>query len=321
MKKMRLKVLILSLLFSLPFWWGVNIFQGKLENYFTAEISKPLTNLTFVNFSKNEKEKEIKKSPLPLELEAKSAISLKINQKGEEEILFEKDSQRPLPIASLTKLMTSFIAFQIYEKQTLLLISKEAVSQEENIGNFKVGERISVENLVKSALLESSNDAAFAIAEGIISPQNKIGVENFVKFMNLEAKSLGLENTFFVNPTGLDSDTVNYSSAKDLAKLTKVILEKNPKIFEISSKEVLVILDGKGKFHHLAKNTNKLVKELKIVGQKTGYTEKAGGCMILILKNKKNEYLLNVILGTPTLEKRESEMKKLINYLKENKLW
>lgn len=316
---MRLKILVISILLSVPFWWGINIFQKELENYFTAEISEPLKNLSLVNFSK--KAKEIENPPL-LEIEAKSAISLKINQKGEEEILFEKDSMRPLPIASLTKLMTSFIAFQIYDPQTLLFISKEAISQQENIGNFKIGERISVENLIKSALLESSNDSTFALAEGIISSQNKVGVENFVKFMNLEARNLNLENTFFVNPTGLDSEFSNYSTAKDLAKLSRIILEKNPKIFDISSKKELVITDENGKFHHLAINRNKLIEEnLEIIGQKTGYTEKAGGCMILILKNEKGEYIINVILGTPTLEKRESEMKKLINYLKENKLW
>lgn len=318
---MRLKILIISILISIPFWWGLNIFQQKLENYFTAEISKPLTNLKLVNFSKEKNLKETKK-PLNFKLEAKSAISLKINQKGEEEILFEKDPEKPLPIASLAKLMTSFIAFQIYHPQTILFVSKEAISQEEDIGKFKKGEKISVENLIKSVLLESSNDAAFAIAEGIISSKNKIGVENFIKFMNLEAENLDLKNTFFVNPTGLDSQKTNYSTAKDLAKLSKIILEKNPKIFEISSKELSLILDNKGKVHHLAINRNKLLKkDWMIVGQKTGYTEKAGGCMILILKNKKDEYLINVILGTPNLEKRELEMEKLINYLKENKLW
>jgi len=168
-----------------------------------------------------------------------------------------------------------------------------------------------VETLLYIMLIESSNDAAYALAE-------TIGLDNFIDKMNQKAKELGMEDTYFINTTGLDvNDSLptltNFSTAQDMARLSKYILLKDPKIFEISSLNYYEAMNASGNFHHLAINTNELLNlNSHVIGGKTGYTPKAGGCMILILKPEKGGYIINVILGTVSQEARFEEMKKLV---------
>jgi D-alanyl-D-alanine carboxypeptidase (penicillin-binding protein 5/6) len=148
----------------------------------------------------------------------------------------------------------------------------------------------------------SSNDAAYALAE-------QIGVKDFVNKMNEKAKEIGLENTHFSNPTGLDpenlkwslenSDYFNYSTAKDLVLLGKYILENYPLIFEFSNQ----------------KNKIQLLENQRLVGMKTGYTDEAGGCIFLIFSNDNGDYFLNVILGAKSKEERFLQMQKLIDWI------
>ncbi|MCP6719384.1 MAG: serine-type D-Ala-D-Ala carboxypeptidase, partial [Patescibacteria group bacterium] len=128
--------------------------------------------------------------------------------------------------------------------------------------------------------------------------------------MNQKAKSLGIKNTHFTNPTGLDpiyeNISPNYSTAKELIKLSKYILENNPLIFEISLKKGPYLI--KNGLSSLYFSSNQ-----EVVGGKTGYTEKAGGCMIVILKNEKDNIFINVILGADYPQERIQEMQKLID--------
>ncbi len=293
--------------FTISAFWalGINISQKNVEDFFYAQISKPFENPVLVKIPPKPKKPK-------LEINAESAISFKINKAGREKIVFKKDPEKTLHIASLTKLMTALIVLENtpeddYNFKNPISISKEAESQEDVpiYGNLREGETLTVEKLLDLMLIYSSNDAAFALSE-------VIGKEEFVEKMNQKAQALGLENTHFVNPTGLDpedQETIpNYSSAKDLVSLSKYILKNYPLIFEISIKKgPYPTKNGVSDLH--------LSEGQKFIGGKTGYTEKAGGCMLVIFEDKKGSRFINIILGTESPEDRVKEMQKLINWL------
>jgi D-alanyl-D-alanine carboxypeptidase (penicillin-binding protein 5/6) len=279
----------------------INFSQMKLENFLAAQITKPLEEINFVRFEKPKKP--------PLELNVKAALSIRLNpqKKIKERVLFSKNENEILPIASLTKLITALVVIENQENYPFkeqIKISREAALQEDvpEYGNLKAGERKTIEELLNLMLVFSSNDAAYALAE-------KIGVENFVNKMNEKAKEIGLESTHFSNPTGLDpenlkwnlenKDYFNYSTAKDLVFLGKYILENYPLIFEFSNQ----------------KSKIQLLENQHLVGMKTGYTDEAGGCIFLIFSNENGDYFLNVILGAKSKEERFLQMQKLVDWI------
>lgn len=310
----NLKVFLVAFFLSLPFWLGINFFQNYLENVFYAQISQPFEEMSFVKIPPRPQKPK-------LELQAKSAISVKINKFDRKKILFQEESNLPLPIASLTKLMTAIIVLEDsnYDSgKTWVTISEKAVAQGEDSGNLKIGDKLSVKDLLYIMLIESSNDAAWALAE-------EIGVKDFVEKMNQKTNELGLENTHFINPTGLDPEDTryslvnledfNYSSAEDLVELAQYILNHYPIIFDISLKMSYEVLDNSGQFHHLAVNKNEFLREIpNVIGGKTGFTEEAGACILLLLEDEKENTFFNVILGTSSVQNRIEEVQKLINY-------
>ncbi len=305
MKRKRFKFFLIGLLSSLVFTFAVNGAEKSLETFFMEQVYFPPN--TFL--AQVSRENLVKKTPFDFNIEAKSALVLKIEADGTQTVIFDKDSDQPLPIASLTKLMTVLVSLESQPLSQKIEITSQIISQQGNSGSLKVGERISVKELIKMALVESSNDAADALAE--IS-----GREDFVTLMNLKAKEIGLRSTRFSTPTGLEAED-NFSTARDLANLVILILKRYPLILDISSQSSITILSENEKPHHIAFNTNDLlavgeIQDLKIVGGKTGYTDEAGGCIILVLKDQDNNYFINIILGTGLRESRFSEMKKLI---------
>ncbi len=335
-----IKIFLLSFVSGLFFWYGTNALGEDLEDFFFAQISYPVQEIFF---SIPPKDKKPRIPVSVLDIKAKSVFSVKIDKRGRQEIFYEKNSDKVLPIASLSKLMTALIVFrypEYYDFSKPITISKQAVAQEESFGALKYGEKISIDDLLHITLIESSNDAAYALSEIIsrgtdIEPKKR--AEPFIGLMNLEIeKKLGLKNTKLVNPTGLDPENLelpkNISCAKDLIKMSSFILQKYPKIFEISSKLSYEVLDNSGNPHHLVINTNKLLDPYSeicandedwqkiipnIIGGKTGYTQEAGGCMILLLKDKKGNHFINVILGANNQESRFEEMKKLVKRVSE----
>jgi len=326
--KKKLKILLIAFVLSLPFWWGMNVLARNLEDiWFWQEITKNPEILT-AQLNQQILEAKIKDLRLEklrterlenLEIAAKAVISVEIDGQDRERILFEKNSKEPLPIASLTKLMTALVIFDLdetYNFSQLVPITKEAVEQENSskYGDLKIKESLSVENLLYIMLIESSNDAAFALAE-------LIGEKPFVELMNLYAKDLELKNTQFVNPTGLDPDDpydpLNFSTNRDLVRLSKHILKKYPQIFEITTNKSYEVLNPDGSVHHfIPENTNELLGETPgIIGGKTGWSPTAGGCLLLILENpQKDSYFINIILGAGD---RFAEMRKLIDAIRE----
>ena len=310
----NIKIFSIVLLVSFFGGWGVNLISNNLvDAFYWQEIGQDSEMfLAQINVEPRMErvlaQRELRKK-LETDLKAESAISVFIDPRGEEKILFEKNSSVKRPIASLTKLMTALIAENEYKPEQIFVISQAAVSQEEDKGNLKTGENLSLNELLHIMLIESSNDAAWAIGEG---------KENFSGAMNLEAQKLGLENTYFINPTGLDGYE-NYSTAADLVKLVEYIAKQHPRIFEITAKQSYEVINPDGSLHHfIGENTNKLLVEVPgIIGGKTGYTDEAGGCIIVLLENEKGGYFINVILGTVSADERFPEMKKLIDFDKE----
>lgn len=317
---MLIRLFLISFILSLPLWLGVNFFEKKLEDFFFwQEISQnPQIFTAQINL-------EIKLESLKptrvravgnLEIKAESAISVLIKNGENPKVLFEKNKDKKLPIASLTKLMTALIILENYDLSQTVEVSKEAVSKESEFGNLKIGEKFLARELLYPLLMESSNDAAYALAE-------MIGEKNFIDLMNIKAASLNLEKTFFVNPTGLDPDNpaelTNYSTADDLVKLGHY-LRKNQKFFwEILGTREYNLYSPDGVFHHQLKNTNELLNEIPQIGGKTGWTPEAQGCLLVVYKAPQNRgEIINVVLGA---ESRFEEMKKLINWLNKAYKW
>ena len=318
---MRLKIFLISLLISLPFWWGVNVFQENLEDFlfWKGMADNPqLLTAQIIQEEKLESLKPIRNWQIEdLKIEAKSVISVLVDSQNSEKILYEKAGNKKLPIASLTKLMTANVVLENYDLSQKIRISETAVDQEEEFGKLKAGKTFQVKYLLYPLLMESSNDAAYALA----NDYNEMTEESFVSLMNLEAESLGLENTHFVNPTGLDSNpptALNYSTAEDLVNFTKYLLKK-PLIWEILSTPKFDLYGPE------LINTNELLgynlptTQINIIGGKTGWTPEAGGCFLLVMEVPRSSgYIINVILGSGD---RFEEMKKLVDWLYQAYRW
>lgn len=258
------------------------------------------------------------KNTSDLEINAAAAISLAVypGQNSKPKILFEKNIDKKMPIASISKLMSAVIILENYSLESEIKISKNAIAQEGEAGRLKEGEVFSVEGLLHSMLIESSNDAAQAFAE-------KKGEESFMAMMNQKAKNLGLEKTFFSNPHGLDpkeNTQLNASSVLDLAKLAIYIHENHPLIGEILSKKDFILYFPNGQFHHSIISTNSLLYNSQTLWGKTGYTKKADGCIINLMRPKtgSSPIIITVILGSSD---RFYEAQKLTDWLNNSFIW
>lgn len=293
----NLKIFFASLLLSLLYWGALNILAEKTENLAFAD------DVFFIPeaFSANIR-------PALPEIEARAAISLKIDKNGKETVLYSKNEDKVLPIASITKLMTALVVFEFketYNPFQILSISEEAASQK-GVSVLSEGERLAIRDILYISLLESSNDAAFSLSEAM-------GKENFVRVMNIYAEKIGLEKTSFANPTGLNEGVQNLSTAREVAVLVKTIKENYPEILEITKKKEYEILMSDGNTRHVSRNTNIILEEFpEIIGGKTGWTPEAGGCLAVVVA-RPDGYVVNVILGA---DARFEEMKKLIQWRK-----
>lgn len=221
---------------------------------------------------------------------------------GETAILFEKNKNEKLPVASLTKLMTALIVLENYDLDREITVSADAIMEEGEQGKLKDGQVISVKNLLHATLIESSNRAAYALAESI-------GIDSFVDLMNQRASELGLTNTYFADAAGLNPQS--RSTAEDIANLSKYLFENYLLFQDIISKKNYDLYLSDGSFHHKIVNTNKMLGEMDIIGGKTGWTAEARGCFMAIRRNGNNgDYSIFVVLGA---DDRFGEMKKLIN--------
>lgn len=239
---------------------------------------------------------------------AKSAILIEATTG---EIIYEKNSHEKLAPASMTKMMSMLLVVESIEKgiiswDQMITVSENASGMGGSQILLETGEQMSVSDLFKGVAVMSGNDAVVALAESIAGTE-----EEFVNMMNKRAKELGLKDTQFKNPHGLD-DANHYSSAYDMALIAKELV-KYEKIFEYTSIYEDYLRKGTDKELWLV-NTNKLVRFYPGVdGLKTGYTETAGYCLTATAK-KNNMRLIAVAMGEPDSSTRNSEITSMLDY-------
>ena len=225
-------------------------------------------------------------------------------------ILFEKEKDKKMAPASMTKIMTMLLAMEAIENGKLnldddVLISKRAQSMGGTQIYVEAGSNVKVHDLLKGIGIASANDAAVAIAE-------KIGgtVENFVNMMNERARVLGCKNTTFKNPHGLDEEG-HLTTAYDMALMARELVKHELAVKISSTFEEYITVSGE---NHWLVNTNKLVKFYKgIDGLKTGYTDKAGYCLTATM-NKNNMRLISVVMKSNTKDNRSSDTIGMMEY-------
>lgn len=239
---------------------------------------------------------------------AKSAILIEATTG---EIIYEKNSHEKLAPASMTKMMSMLLVVESIEKgiiswNQMITVSENASKMGGSQILLETGEQMSVSDLFKGVAVMSGNDAVVALAESIAGTE-----EEFVNMMNKRAKELGLKDTQFKNPHGLD-DANHYSSAYDMSLIAKELV-KHEKIFEYTSIYEDYLRKGTDKELWLV-NTNKLVRFYPGVdGLKTGYTETAGYCLTATAK-KNNMRLIAVAMGEPDSSTRNSEITSMLDY-------
>lgn len=242
---------------------------------------------------------------------AKNALSSVIIEQDTGEVLYEKDARKKLPPASMTKIMTMLIIMEEIDKGNLKLDDKVMTSEyAASMGGSQIflepGEEMTVNEMLKGIAIASGNDASVAMAEKIAGTE-----EAFVNLMNKKAKSLGLKDTHFKNPTGLPAAD-HYSSAYDMAIMGRELL-KHQLITKYTGTYEDYLRQNTEKQFWLV-NTNKLVRFYPGAdGLKTGFTQEARYCLTATAK-KNNMRVVSVIMGAPTSKERNAQMSKLLDY-------
>lgn len=250
----------------------------------------------------------VKAEELKLAESAKSAILL---EPTTGEIIFEKNSHEKLHPASMTKMMSMLLIIEAIENgviswDEMVTVSENAASMGGSQILLEVGEQMSVHDLFKGIAVASGNDAVVAMAE-------KIGGSEaiFVDMMNEKAKELGLTDTHFKNPHGLDDDD-HYSSAYDMAMIGKELV-KHEKVLEFTKIYEDYLRQNTDRKIWLV-NTNKLVRFYEGVdGLKTGYTASAGYCLTATAKKGSSRFLA-VAMGEPDSKTRNQEISEMLDY-------
>lgn len=239
---------------------------------------------------------------------AKSAILMEASSG---EILFDKNSHEKLPPASMTKMMSMLVIVEAIENGVISWNQEITVSENASkMGGSQIlletNERMSVEDLFKGVAVMSGNDAVVALAEAVAGTEDE-----FVKMMNKRAKELGLQDTVFKNPHGLD-DANHYSSAYDMAHIAKELV-KHKRVLKYTSIYEDYLRKGTERELWLV-NTNKLTRFYPGVdGLKTGYTKEAGYCLTSTAK-KDGMRVITVLMGEPDSNTRNSETSTMLDY-------
>jgi D-alanyl-D-alanine carboxypeptidase (penicillin-binding protein 5/6) len=220
-------------------------------------------------------------------------------------VLFRRARGARRPIASTTKLMTALLAVErLSLKRKLRAAPYRAAAAESQI-HLLPGERMSVADLLRALMLESANDAAVTLARGAAG-----SAQRFVRLMNRRAAELGLTHTHYANPVGLDQ-AGNYSSARDLAALARVVLQR-PFLAATADMPSARLLTGS--HPRVVANRNDLVRTVPwIDGLKTGHTNLAG-YVLIGAGTRKGVQLVSVVLGTPSLGGRDADTLALLDY-------
>jgi D-alanyl-D-alanine carboxypeptidase (penicillin-binding protein 5/6) len=225
------------------------------------------------------------------------------------QVLYGQNEHQRLPPASVTKVMTMLLILEAIDQgrakwNDMIRTSAKAYEMGGSQVYLKEGEEFPLHEMFKAIAVVSANDASAAVAEYLYG-----SVDDFVEAMNNRAKSLGLKDTHFDNETGLP-DPAHYSSAYDLAVISRELIIKHPVVLKYTSIWLDTFRNGK----FMLRNTNELLKEYRgCDGLKTGHTDEAGFCLSATAK-KGDFRLLSVILGTPTDTQRVEQSKRILDY-------
>jgi serine-type D-Ala-D-Ala carboxypeptidase (penicillin-binding protein 5/6) len=243
-------------------------------------------------------------------LASASATGVLIQDRQSGAVVFAKSANQLRYPASTAKMMTAIIARKLYDLDDVLTVREEAFAEGTAVG-FEVGEQFKVRDLLAALLLHSGNDAAFVFANN-----TEGGYDQFVKMMNEEAQKLGLEDTTFVNPSGLDDES-QQSTAADLAKLGEALLSDSF-LAELVKTKRLTIRDTSGVFAHQLINRNELLEVIPgVFGIKTGTTESAGENLVTAVRRGDREFLI-VLLGS---QARYIETLQALHWIDDSLTW
>ena len=247
-----------------------------------------------------------------LETSAKQAYLIDVLS---EKVLFEKNKEQKISPASITKIMTAIVAFDLIKKGDLKLEEKFKVSKNawrmssKGFSSMFImpNDRVSVENLLKGIIIVSGNDACIALAEGIAGTE-----EEFVNMMNNMAEKIGLSNTRFANSSGIyDGD--NYSTVEDIAKMSIYLINNFPNLYKYYSEKKFT-WDRTGGAPITQGNRNPILyKDMGGDGIKTGYLNNSGYSLAATIK-KNDRRILSVISGTDSKNSRSRETIRLLSY-------
>ncbi len=218
--------------------------------------------------------------------------------------VFSRNENLKLFPASTTKILTALVAYDAYKPDQVITVKKTITDGQ--LMRLVVGEKITVENILYGMLVYSGNDAAYVLADNY-------GYDKFVALMNKKTQTLGMKNSHFSNPNGLDSGS-QFSTAFDLSLAARELL-KNPYLSKIVSTKEITISDVDFKYFHQLTNVNKLLGEIQgLGGLKTGYTENAGENLVSFYKKNGHQFVI-VILKS---QDRFADTRNIIKWIEEN---
>ncbi|WP_066312731.1 D-alanyl-D-alanine carboxypeptidase family protein [Bacillus sp. FJAT-29814] len=222
-----------------------------------------------------------------------SAVSAVLIEQKSGRILFEKDAHKRMRIASITKIMTAILAIESGKLNQYVTVSERATRAEGSSVYLKPGEKIKLEDLVYGLMLRSGNDTAVAIAEYVGG-----SLDGFVYLMNQKAREIGMVNTHFANPHGLDDHEAHFSTAYDMAVLTRYAMQ-NKTYQKIAGTKVHRAPNPTENWDRVWKNKNRLLTKYKYTtGGKTGYTKRAKRTLVTTA-SKGDMNLIAVTLNAP----------------------
>lgn len=288
--------LILWVIFPL-FISQVKVFVSPLPNFLTLTNNSEVSTIDL--WYPVKKKLDMRQN---LSLTAISALSYDLNTN---KVLFEKNPNQRLPFASLTKIMTAVIALEYFQENQIMNVSQNALVGEDSMG-LDAGEKLSMKELLYGLILHSGNDAAETLALNYDRGRN-----GFIAAMNLKAQALGLKNTHFTNPTGLEGDGNQYTTAYDLLIITHYALTQYPLFKEVAATASIDIpATSTHKEYNLSNETNLLTSYPGVRGVKTGYTPDAGLCLVTYL-DYGGHRIIAILLGS---QDRRGEMERILDY-------
>lgn len=248
-------------------------------------------------------------TPQPPEINATAYILIDYDTG---DVLAEKNADARVPPASLTKIMTSYIAAREIESGRIHMSDEVPVSinawkhaapaNQQSAMFIREGTTVKLEDLLRGVIIQSGNDATVAVAEYVAGSEDA-----FVELMNQQARSLGMSGTHFMNSDGLP-DPDHYSTVRDLATLARALIRDHPQHYAIYSEKSF-------RFNNIDQpNRNRLLwRDRTVDGVKTGHTKEAGYCLIASAL-RDGMRLISVVMGTPSDEARTSENQKLLSF-------